>query len=87
MIVLASFPLGSIGTLHKKLTVEFLGKVDVLSIHCPLNLETRHLIAERELALMKPTAFVVNEARGAVIKYEAIFSVLRCGGRMFNVFS
>src|SRR4051812_9014370 len=39
---------------------ELLACADVLSLHCPLTEETRHLIAERELALMKPSAFVVN---------------------------
>jgi len=58
---------------------ELLGRADVLSLHCPLNKETHHLIAERELALLKPSAFVVNTARGAVIKKTAIFAALREG--------
>ena len=56
---------------------ELLAQTDVLSLHCPLNEETRHLIAERELALLKPSAFVVNTARGAVIKKTAILAALR----------
>ncbi len=58
---------------------ELLSRCDVLSVHCPLNAETRHLIAERELALLKPTAFVVNTARGAVISKPAILEALRAG--------
>ena len=58
---------------------ELLAKADVLSLHCPLNEETRHLIAERELGLLKPGAFVVNTARGAVIKKTAILAALREG--------
>lgn len=58
---------------------ELLARSDVLSLHCPLNEETRHLIAERELSLMKPGAFVVNTARGAVIKKGAILAALREG--------
>jgi phosphoglycerate dehydrogenase-like enzyme len=58
---------------------ELLAKADVLSLHCPLTDETRHMIAERELALMKPGAFVVNTARGAVIKKAAILRALRDG--------
>jgi len=58
---------------------ELLRQVDVLSLHCPLNDETRYLIAERELALLKPSAFVVNTARGAVIKKTAILAALREG--------
>ncbi len=58
---------------------ELLRISDVLSLHCPLNDETRHMIAERELALMKPSAFVVNTARGAIIKKSAILAALRDG--------
>jgi len=61
-----------VGTLEELLT-----QCDVLSLHCPLNEETRHLIAERELALLKPSAFVVNTARGAVIRKTAILAALR----------
>lgn len=58
---------------------ELLERADVLSLHCPLNDETRHLIAERELARLKPSAFVVNTARGAVIEKTAILAALREG--------
>ncbi len=69
----------AIGIVREKSLAELLAKADVLSIHCPLNEETHHMIGERELALMKPTAFVVNTARGAVIKKTAIFNALRQG--------
>jgi lactate dehydrogenase-like 2-hydroxyacid dehydrogenase len=42
-----------------------------------LNEETRHLIAEREIALLKPSVFVVNTARGGVIKKTSILAALR----------
>ncbi|MCW8130272.1 MAG: C-terminal binding protein [Planctomycetota bacterium] len=58
---------------------ELLRASDVLSIHCPLTPETRHLIGARELALMKPSAYVVNTARGAIIEKAAIFEALRAG--------
>lgn len=58
---------------------ELLSLSDVVSLHCPLNDETRHLIAERELALMKPDAFIVNTARGAIIKKTAVLAALRGG--------
>jgi phosphoglycerate dehydrogenase-like enzyme len=58
---------------------ELLTRCDVLSLHCPLNEETRHLIAERELSRMKTGAFVVNTARGSVIKKDAILAALREG--------
>jgi phosphoglycerate dehydrogenase-like enzyme len=58
---------------------DLLRQSDVLSLHCPLTAETRHLISERELAWMKPSAFVVNTARGAIIKKSAILAALREG--------
>ncbi len=58
---------------------DLLSRSDVLSLHCPLTEETRHLISERELSLLKPGAFVVNTARGAVIRKDAILAALRDG--------
>ncbi len=69
----------AIGIRRARTLPELLKQAGVLSIHCPLNTETRHLIAEKELALMKPTSFVVNTARGAVIKKTAILAALRKG--------
>jgi phosphoglycerate dehydrogenase-like enzyme len=58
---------------------DLLHQSDVLSLHCPLTSETQHLIAERELSLMKPQSFIVNTARGAIIKKTAILDALRNG--------
>jgi phosphoglycerate dehydrogenase-like enzyme len=58
---------------------ELLRESDVISLHCPLTEETRHIIAERELALMKRSAYVVNTSRGATIKKTAILEALRSG--------
>ncbi|MXZ80898.1 MAG: D-2-hydroxyacid dehydrogenase [Gammaproteobacteria bacterium] len=57
----------------------FLQLSDVVSIHCPLTSGTRNLIGKRELALMKPDAFLVNTARGAIIDPEALAGALRNG--------
>jgi D-3-phosphoglycerate dehydrogenase len=56
-----------------------LARVDILSLHCPLNDTTRGLIGRRELALMKPDALLVNTARGAVIDEAALVDALRAG--------
>jgi phosphoglycerate dehydrogenase-like enzyme len=58
---------------------ELLRQADVVTIHCPLTPETHYMIGERELGWMKPSAFIVNTARGAIIKKTAILSALREG--------
>ncbi len=54
-----------------------LAESDFVSLHQPLNAETRHMISDREFALMKPTAFIVNTARGAVIDEAALVRALK----------
>ena len=58
---------------------ELLGSSDVVSISCPLNAETTNLIAEPEFAAMKDGAFLVNTARGAVVKESALKEALQSG--------
>ncbi len=67
----------AVGVARARSLDELLAQTDVLSLHCPLNTETRHLVTERELSLLKPGAFVVNTARGAIIKKTALFAALR----------
>jgi D-3-phosphoglycerate dehydrogenase len=50
---------------------------DFVSVHLPLNSETRHLIDAGRLALMKPTAVLINTARGAVVDEAALVEALR----------
>jgi glyoxylate reductase len=54
-----------------------LAESDFVSVHAPLNAETRHLVGERELRLMKPTAFLVNTARGPVVDEKALVRALK----------
>jgi lactate dehydrogenase-like 2-hydroxyacid dehydrogenase len=58
---------------------ELLATADIVSLHVPLSPDTRHLIGARELALMKPTATLVNTARGAVLDTDALVAALRSG--------
>lgn len=50
---------------------------DFITLHTPLTAETRHLIDIREFSLMKPTAILVNTARGAIINEKALVEALR----------
>jgi glyoxylate reductase len=58
---------------------ELLGQADVVSLHVPLSAGTRHLIGKAELAAMKPTAVLVNTARGPVVDEEALAVALEQG--------
>jgi len=58
---------------------ELLPQIDALTLHCPLNEHTRNFIGARELALLKPGAFVVNTARGGLIDEQALADALRNG--------
>ncbi|MDY0916830.1 2-hydroxyacid dehydrogenase [Pseudomonas viridiflava] len=58
---------------------ELLPQVDALTLHCPLNDNTRDMIGAYELSLMKPHAFIVNTARGGLINEQALADALRNG--------
>jgi glycerate dehydrogenase len=56
---------------------QLLPEADILSLHCPLTPATRNLINEQTLALIKPTALLVNTARGALVDETALIAALR----------
>lgn len=58
---------------------ELLAESDFISLHCPLTAETRHLLNARRLGLLKPSAVLVNTARGPVIDEAALVAALRDG--------
>ena len=58
---------------------ELLASSDFISLHVPLVPETEHLIGVEQLALMKPTAYLINTARGGVVDDEALVGALRAG--------
>jgi phosphoglycerate dehydrogenase-like enzyme len=58
---------------------ELLQRADIVSINAPLSGQTRHLIDDQALRLMKPTAFLINTARGGLVDEEALATVLREG--------
>jgi glyoxylate reductase len=68
---------------------EALPGADIVSIHCPLTPQTRHLIDARALALLRPSAVLVNTARGAIVDERAVARALRDGrlaGAALDVF-
>ena len=58
---------------------ELLGKSDYISLHCPLTPATRHIIDEKAISLMKPSAFIINTSRGALIDEPALIKALQEG--------
>lgn len=63
---------------HRSLQ-DLLGEADVVTIHVPLTSATQHLIGARELAWMRPTAFLINTARGPIIDEAALADALKTG--------
>jgi len=62
-----------------RLLRELLRESDIVSLHTPLNGSTKHLIGKNELALLKPSAILVNTARGPVVDEKALYEVLAAG--------
>jgi len=68
---------------------DLLARSDFVCVTCPLTLETRHLLDERRLGLLKPSAFLVNIARGPIVDQDALVRVLaerRIAGAALDVF-
>lgn len=64
----------------KRLSLErLLAGADVVSLHCPLTPETHHLIGAAELEAMKPTAVLINAARGPIVDEAALAEALAAG--------
>lgn len=67
-----------------------LAEADVISLHTPLTAETRHMIGAREFGLMKPSAILINAARGNLVDEAALIEALKSGriaGAGFDVLS
>ena len=74
---------------ERRTLADVLRHADFVSLHVPLTDETRHLIGQEQLALMKPTAFLINTARGPVVDEAALVTALeqqRLAGAGLDVF-
>jgi glyoxylate reductase len=58
---------------------QMLARMDVISIHCPHTPATFHLLSERRLKLLKPSAYIINTARGEIVDEEALIRLLEAG--------
>jgi glycerate dehydrogenase len=69
---------------------EILSACDIITLHCPLTVETRHIIGAAELELMRPDALLINTARGGLVDEVALAHSLlhkKIGGAGFDVLS
>jgi phosphoglycerate dehydrogenase-like enzyme len=69
---------------------DLLTESDFVSIHCPLNAQTRNLIGRREIALMKRDAYLINTARGGIVDEDALYEALtsrRIAGAAIDCFA
>lgn len=71
--------LGAMGVERASSYDELFARADVLSLHCPLVPETLHLVNEARLALMKPTAILINTGRGPLVDEQALADALNQG--------
>lgn len=77
ILVSTRTPRADMENIHFTTNEEVLKQSDFISLNCPLNESTRHMINKETLAMMKPTAFLVNTARGALIDEKALIEALK----------
>jgi len=68
-----------LGSRHIDSVDDLVAEADILTLHCPLTEETRGMIDERRIALMKPGTSIINTARGELIDQEALIDALNSG--------
>lgn len=79
ILVSTRTPREDIDGIHFTSMEEVLKNSDFISLHCPLNEATRHIINKDTLAMMKSTAFILNTARGALIDEAALIEAINTG--------
>jgi glycerate dehydrogenase len=89
-VILSATPSHPAGAEGRVTLRQLLVEADVLSLHCPLTVATRGMIGAAELRAMKPTAMLINTARGGLVDEAALVEALRAGwiaGAGFDVLS
>ncbi len=77
ILVSTRTPRADIEKIHFTTNEEVFKQSDFISLNCPLNESTRHMINKETLAMMKPTAYLINTARGALIDEKALIGALQ----------
>ncbi len=77
ILVSTRTPRADMENLHFTTYEEVLKQSDFISLNCPLNESTRHMINKETLAMMKPTAYLINTARGALVDEKALIEALQ----------
>ncbi|WP_394523488.1 2-hydroxyacid dehydrogenase [Lacrimispora sp. JR3] len=77
ILVSTRTPRTDMENLHFTTIEEVLKQSDFISLNCPLNESTRHMINKETLAMMKPTAYLINTARGALVDEKALIEALQ----------
>lgn len=77
ILVTTRTPRADVEKIHFTTNEEVFIQSDFISLNCPLNESTRHMINKETLAMMKPTAYLVNTARGALVDEKALIDALQ----------
>lgn len=77
ILVTTRTPRADVEKIHFTTNQEVFMQSDFISLNCPLNESTRHMINKGTLAMMKPTAYLVNTARGALVDEKALIDALQ----------
>lgn len=77
ILVSTRTPRADVKNIHFTTNEEVFRQSDLISLNCPLNELTRHMINKEALAMMKPTAYLINTARGALVDEKALIDALQ----------
>lgn len=77
ILVSTRTPRSDVNNIHFTTNEEVFRQSDFISLNCPLNESTRHIINKEALAIMKPSAYLINTARGALVDEKALIYALQ----------